>query len=171
MANTPLLPRRPLSLLERAWLFAMGSQAKLSGRVKSSSQLSMLVACLVYAQGHYHGGWHRHHYVGSRWQQRVRPQRRAFDQTSSGSARLSSRRTSDGPRLRARNFLGTSTPCLNQRLLRLRLMPKAHGNESSIPPPLEFWADLDDRIGHRWFLLLPELLLPSRLPPFHDLRL
>jgi hypothetical protein len=69
-----------------------------------------------------------------------------------------------------------ATPRLYQRLFRLRLMPKARGHESSIPPSLEFWGDLGDRIGHRWFLLpcscvlLPNAILPSRLPPFHDLR-
>src|ERR1700732_1129453 len=42
-------------------------------------------------------------------------------------------------------------PRLYQRLLRLGLMPRAHGHESSIPPPLELWRDLGDRIGHRWF--------------------
>ena len=46
-----------------------------------------------------------------------------------------------------------AAPRLDQRLLRLRLMPKARGHESSIPPPLEFGGDLGERIGHRWLLL------------------
>ena len=39
-----------------------------------------------------------------------------------------------------------ATPRLDQRLLCLRLMPKAHGHESGIPPPLEFWGDFGDMI-------------------------
>ena len=35
-----------------------------------------------------------------------------------------------------------ATPCLDRRLLRLRFMPR--GDESRIPPPLEFWGDLGD---------------------------
>ena len=47
-----------------------------------------------------------------------------------------------------------ATPRLDQRLLRLGLMPSARSRKSSIPPLLELWGDLCDRIGHRWFLLL-----------------
>jgi hypothetical protein len=49
---------------------------------------------------------------------------------------------------------------LHQRFLRLGLMPRPRGHESSIPPMLKFWGDLGNRIGHTWwFLLLPELRL------------